>query len=258
MIDLTPEAKQRFDDYLRRMRSALRGSRAVEPDEVEQNVIEHVDVALAGTPAPIGAERLGEVLAQLGPPEQWLPDDERPAWRKMMDRVMNGPEDWRLAYLSFALTALMILSLPIGGILLLLPAFILSRAYVELLEQRGEPIGARRWLVLPPIVLLLVMICGIALIAPAAAFGAMLGEGTLREFGLDFESRPDRVKVFSGMLTMAAGIWWIILSGVFAMLMTPFRALFAPVTSRLRRGHALVLTIAGLVLAGIGGLLLLV
>lgn len=258
MMDLTPEAKQRFDDYLRRMRSALRGSRAIEADEVEQNVIEHVDVALAGAQAPIGAERLGEVLAQLGPPEQWLPDDERPAWRKVMDRVMSGPEDWRLAYLSFALTALMILSFPIGGILLLVPAFILSRAYVELLEQRGEPIGARRWLVLPPIVLLLVFVCGIALIAPAAAFGAILSEGALREFGFDFESRPERVRLFIGMLTMAAGIWWIILSGVFAMLMTPFRALFAPVTSRLRRGHALVLTIAGVVLSGIGSVLVFV
>ena len=54
---------------------------------------------------------------------------------------------------------------------------------------------------------------------------------------------------------MATGAWWIVLSGVFAMLMRPFRALFAPVTSGLKRGHALVLTIAGVVVAGIGAVL---
>ena len=41
MIDMTPDAKQRFDAYLQRTRTALRGTRAVEPAEVEQNVIVH-------------------------------------------------------------------------------------------------------------------------------------------------------------------------------------------------------------------------
>jgi VIT1/CCC1 family predicted Fe2+/Mn2+ transporter len=255
MIDFTPDAKRRFDEYLLRMRVSLRGTRAVEPEEVEQNVIEHVELALAGAPSPIGPERLDTVLEQLGPPERWLPDDERPVWRRAMDRVMAGPEDWRLAYASLGLMLLMMLTFPIGGVMLLLPAFVLSRAAVALTEERGETLGARKWLVLPPIVFALVLVCAVALLAPAGAFGAMLSEIGLRDLGLDFDNRFDRGRLFLGVLSMATGAWWIVLSGVFAMLMRPFRALFAPVTSGLKRGHALVLTIAGVVVAGIGAVL---
>jgi VIT1/CCC1 family predicted Fe2+/Mn2+ transporter len=258
MIDLTPDAKRRFDEYLQRMRASLRGSRSIEADEVEQNVIEHVEVALAAAPSPIGPERLGTVLEQLGPPERWLPDDDRPVWRKAMDRVMTGPDDWRLAYGSLALTLLMVITLPIGGILLLLPAFLMSRAYVALMEERGEALGARKWLILPPIVFVLLLVCGGALIGPAAAFGAILSEVGIRDLGFDYATRFERGRLFLGALSVATGAWWVVLSGVFAMLMRPFRALFAPVTSALKRGHALVLTIAGAVVAGLGAVLLFV
>lgn len=53
MIDLTPDAKVRFEQYLQRLRGSLRGTRAVEADEVEQNVREHVEIALAGAPSPV-------------------------------------------------------------------------------------------------------------------------------------------------------------------------------------------------------------
>lgn len=256
MIHFTPDAQRRYDNYLQRMRSTLRGSSSVEPEEIEQNVLEHVELALADAPAPVGIERLGEVLTQLGPPERWLPEEERPWWRRVMDRVMNGPEDWRLAYASFGLTFLMIIAFPIGGILLLLPAFLLSRAFVELVTERGEALGARRWLVLPPIVFALMLASGIILIAPPAAFAAMLGEGTLRELGFAFRDHAERGLTAMSLLCMFTGAWWLVLSGLFAALYRPYRALFLPVTANLRRGHALVLTIAGVVVAGIGATLL--
>lgn len=256
MIDLTPDAKRRFDEYLLRMRATLRGSRTIEADEVEQNVIEHVELALAGAPSPVGQERLGTVLEQLGPPERWLADDERPAWRKAMDRIMTGPDDWRLAYGSLALMLLMIITLPIGGALLLLPAYMLSRAYVALLDERGERLGARKWLVLPPIVFIMVLVCGIALLAPAAAFGGIIEEVGVRQLGFEYHSNFDHGRYFLGAVSVATGAWWIVLSGVFAMLMRPFRALFAPVTAGMRRAHAFVLTIAGVVVAGLGAALL--
>lgn len=256
MIDFTPEAKRRFDEYLQRMRFSLRGRPAVEPEEVEQNVVEHVEAALAGVPSPVGQERLGEVLAQLGPPERWLPEDERPAWRRMVDRFMAGPEDWRLAYLSLALTFLMLLFLPVGGIVLVIPAYLLSRAYVELLSDRGEPLGARKWLVLPPIALLMVLLCGTALLGPAGAIAAVLSEIGIRELGWEWNSRAERARIVSGMVALSAGVWWIALSGVFAMLLRPFRALFQPLTANLRRGHAVVLTVAGAIIAALGAVLL--
>lgn len=258
MIDLTPEAKDRFDAYLLRVHKALRGSRAVTADEVEQNVREHVEIALAtgpGAGGPVAADRLGMVLEQLGPPERWLPDEERPAWRRVMDRVMNGPEDWRLPYLSFGLTLLMIIAIPIGGIVLLLPAFLLSRATVALAAERGEDLGARRWLVLPPIVFALLIVAVLLLIAVPGGLGAMLLEDEGRTFGWHADSRQEQIRLGIGVVALAAGTWFIVLSGLVAMLMTPIRALFAPVLSGMRRAHALVLTIAGGVLLAIGSLL---
>jgi hypothetical protein len=255
MIDFTPEAQRRFDEYLQRMRISLRGTRSVEPEEVEQNVLEHVEMALAGVPAPVGPERLTSVLEQLGPPERWLPEDEKPFWRKAMDRVMSGSEDWRLAYASLGIMLLMVITFPIGGVLLLLPAYLLSRACVALTAERGETLGARKWLVLPPIVLALVLVAGTALIAPAGGFGAVLSEVGIRDLGFDYGNRAERGRLFLGLLSMATGAWWIVLSGVLAMLMRPFRFLFSPFTDGMRRGHALVLTTAGVVLGGIGALL---
>lgn len=256
MIDLTPEAKRKFDEYLQRMRFSLQGRRAVEPAEVEQNVVEHVEAALAGVPLPVGQERLGEVLAQLGPPERWLPEDERPVWRRAVDRFMAGPEDWRLAYLSLAVTFLMIVFLPVGGLLLVIPGYLLSRAYVELLSERGEPLGARKWLVLPPIVLLMIGVGAGALLAPAGAIAAVLSEIGIRELGWEWGSRAERVRIYSGIVAIAVGAWWIVLSGLFAMLMRPFRALFQPLTANLRRGHAFTLTVAGIIVASLGAVLL--
>jgi hypothetical protein len=256
MIDLTPEAKKKFDDYLHRMRASLHGRPAVEPEEVEQNVLVHVEEALAGVPAPVGQERLSEVLAQLGPPERWLPDDERAVWRRMVDRIMTGPEDWRLAYLSLAVTFLMIVFLPVGGILLVVPGYLISRAYVELLSDRGEALGARKWLVLPPIVVLMVLVCLGALLGPAGAIAAVLSEFGMRELGWEWGSRGERARIFSGLVAIGTGAWWIMLSGLFAMLVRPFRAAFQPLTARLRSGHAVVLTIAGAIVAGLGAILL--
>lgn len=256
MTDFTPEAKRKFDEYLQRMRFSMRGRRAVETDEVEQNVVEHVQAALAGVPSPVGQERLGEVLTQLGPPERWLPEDERPAWRRWADRFMTGPEDWRLAYISLALMFLTIVFLPVGGILLLIPGYLVSRAYVELLGDRGEPLGARKWLVLPPIVLLMVLLCGAALFAPAGAIGAILSEMGIRELGWEWDSRADRMRIFSGILSIATGTYWIVLSALFALLVRPFRALFQPLTANLRAGHAWALTAAGAIVAGFGAVLL--
>jgi len=257
MIDLTPDARRSFDEYLQRMRATLRGTRAVAAEEVEQDVVEHVELALAGSPAPIDRERLRTVLEQLGPPERWLPEEERTWWRKVMDRVMTGPDDWRLAYASFALTLLMMLFLPVGGILLVVPAFLLSRAYVELMKERGETLGARKWLVLPPIVIVMVLVSVAALIGAAAPVVAIALENDgLRAAGFRPDSRYERMLMDAGFIAMVTGAWWIVLSGIFAMLMRPFRALFQPVTAGLRRGHALVLTIAGAIIGGLGAFLL--
>ncbi|HEX2120475.1 MAG TPA: hypothetical protein VHL59_02435 [Thermoanaerobaculia bacterium] len=252
-IELTPDAKLRFEQYLQRMRDTMRGARAVEAAEVEQNVREHVEVALATAPAPVGSDRLAAVLEQLGPPEQWLPEEDRPAWRRTMERLMTGPEDWRLPYLSFAVTTLMFVTLPIGGALLLLPAFVLSRAWVALMAERGEAIDARRWLVLPPIAIAFVLFLGLTLAGGIILAGAAALEHDVPQLGIRGpEVNAEELLAFSGYLMSAAGVWWLFLSILFAFLMQPIRTLFAPLLENVGRRHLLVLGGAAVFLLAVG------
>ncbi len=262
MIELTPEANSRFEQYLQRMRSALRGSRAVEPSEIEQNVREHVEMALAGAAAPVGTDRLGQVLEQLGPPERWLTDDDRPLWRRVMHRFTSGPDEWRLAYIAFGVFSLALLTIPIGiGVLFLALSFLISRAEVELLAGRGEPLGARRWLVLPPIWVVSIMISLAVLFVPVFALGAAgISDGQIH---LVMNERAphgsmDRVRIEAGYAALAAGAWWLVLSGIFAAVMKPFRTIFLPVTANLSRKHAVILALVGVMVGSIGAVLLFV
>ena len=246
MIELTPDAKVRFEQYLQRLRGSLRGTRAVEADEVEQNVREHVEIALAGVPSPVGAASLADVLEQLGPPEQWLSDEERSAWRRTMDRLIQGPEDWRLPYLSIGLVTLGLITLPIGGFLLLLPAFVVSRAWVAMMEERGLTLDARRWLVLPPIVIVFALFLAMMLIGPILLAVAATFEHDLEALGIPPPGQEaSEILAFSGYILSAAGAWWLILSAIAAFLWSPIRSLFAPLLAGARRRHLLVLTVAG-------------
>ena len=95
MIEMTAAARERLDNYLQRMRSELRGTRGGFADEVEQSVREHIEIALAGAHAPVGATEVIGVLDRLGAPERWLADEERPMWRRALDHVRSSPDDWR-------------------------------------------------------------------------------------------------------------------------------------------------------------------
>jgi len=260
MIELSESARQRFDDYLHRLRITLRGSRTVQADDVEQSVREHVEIALAGVPVPVGAESLAPVLERLGPPERWLPDDERPAWRRMMERIATGPEDWLLAYLSFSLFLLAMLLFPVVGVFLLLPAYLVSRAYVEFVAGRAEAIGARRWLVYPAIVLPLLFALLLFLVGPVAPLLAWgIGDREFhRPWNLTADEQPmvERLRIEVGLSAVAFGAWWIVASGIAALLLRPIRFTFAPLLDRMQRRHLLFLTLAGIVAAGVGAAVL--
>jgi len=251
MIDFTREAQLEFDQYMARIGRALRGRR--DRTELEQNVREHVEAALAGASAPIGTGDLTAVLANLGPPEMWIPEDERPIWKRMAGRIVHGPDDWRLAYVSFALTALMFLLLPAGGILLIVPAFIVSRAFIELMAERGEALGARRWLVLPPIFFVTLFLAGTAFIAPVVGIGAWGLEG--HGFAMIWGERHLSNLTIAGSIAIGAGIWWILLAGLIVLLLQPIRTLLRPLADGLRRSHMIWLALLGVVALAAGGFL---
>ena len=252
MIDLTPAAHQRLDEYLQRMRFSLRGT-PVPADEIEQSVREHVDVALSGSAAPVGAELLANVLDRLGPPERWLPEDEQPAWKRWMNRLRSGPDDWRLAYATFGLFLLMFLTAPIGGFLLIVPAYVVSRAYIEFMHQKGEPIGARRWLVYPPIALVLAVAVAIFIVGPVPALIALAAD----EHGFEAirgmtATNASPIRFMIGLSVLAFGTWWVIASLLAMPMVRLIRATFYPLVERVQRRHFAVLTLIGVLTAGAG------
>ncbi|HUJ14092.1 MAG TPA: hypothetical protein VL284_09925 [Thermoanaerobaculia bacterium] len=257
MRELTPEAQQKLDAYLHRMRNELSGSKSVTAEEVEQNVREHIEFALAGGNGPIDSARIGDVLDRLGAPEQWLPDDERPAWRRAMARLQAGPEEWRLAYASFALFLIALLLVPVGiGVLLMFASYVVSRAYVELMRNQGEPLGARRWLVYPPIALLLVAMLAASIVGPAASVIAWgIGEhGFERIFDVP-QSFYGHLRFQFGMGGIIFGSWWMIAAGLMTVFLRPIRFVFSPLLDGLRARHVTVLAVIGAVIATAGGVL---
>jgi hypothetical protein len=257
MIEMTPAARERVDNYLQRMRTELRGTRAVVADEVEQSVREHIEIALATAQSPVGATEVIGVLDRLGPPERWLADEERPAWRRLIDKVRNGPEDWRLAYLAFGLLLASFVFLPVGGFLLLIPAMLVSRAYVELARDRGEPLGARRWLVYPAIAIILAFAVGLLIIGPPLGFLAFVFEDHGFEQLLDIpHSRAGELRFAFGMGSVLFGSWWIIAAAFCAAFLRPIRFVFAPLLDGVRRKHFAVLALIGALVAAVGGTLI--
>ncbi len=93
MKNLTDTAQNRLDKYLRQVRAYLRGSKSVDADEVEQNITDHIENELAGVAEPISPDALNEVLAKLGSPSQWVPEEELSWWRKVILRLRVEPED---------------------------------------------------------------------------------------------------------------------------------------------------------------------
>jgi hypothetical protein len=256
MKDLTPEARTRFEQYMQRIRAVLRGSGSA--DEVEQSVREHVDVALQSAPAPVGMEALASVLEQLGPPERWVPENERPVWRRVMEHLQHGPEEWRLAYLTMGMFVAALLLLPVGiGVLLFIPAFLLARAEVELLG--GTPLGARRWLVLPPIWLPFLMLMFAVLVGPIVpAIAAGLSERAIYEhLGVPKDGSLASVRVGVGFVMAVAGTCWMLVAALVTIVFRPLHALFHPVASWLRRKHLAVLAGIGFVIGASGLALLL-
>jgi hypothetical protein len=256
MIEMTPAARERLDNYLERMRRELRGTRSVAADEVEQSVREHIDIALAQAPSPVGATEVIGVLDRLGPPERWLADEERPVWRRLLDGLRTAPSDWRLAYFAFGLflASLVFLS---AGPLLIIPAMLASRAYVELARDRGEELGARRWLVYPAIAVVLAIATGLLIIGPPMGLMAFLFDNHGAQRLLDIPQSPaGQIRFAFGVGAAVFGSWWIIAAGFCAAFLRPIRFVFAPLVDGLRRKHFGVLAAIGALVAAVGATLI--
>jgi hypothetical protein len=71
MIELNDNAKKTLEQYLQRVRAYLHGCKTVDTDEIEQNIMEHIENEFAAT-EPISVNELNIVLEKLGSPRQWI------------------------------------------------------------------------------------------------------------------------------------------------------------------------------------------
>lgn len=208
MIEFTPEAEARLADYLRQVRAALAGAADVSPDEIESDIREHVENELRAAPRPVGRPALEAVLARLGPPAQWGAGDNpsllgrlghalRGAGaslgarlRAAREAVWRGPEDWRLTYLAFGVFAVGVLTV-IAFPVCLPVSYLLARAGVAHAREKGVELGARKWLLYPPLVFVSTVLLVAVVALPVAVGGMTAKEVTGAENRVASFDRPN-------------------------------------------------------------------
>jgi hypothetical protein len=251
MINLTDSAEKRLDKYLQEMRTCLRDCATVDADEVEQNITEHIENELAAAAEPVSLNNLNIVLEKLGSPSQWIPEEELPWWRKAILRLRTGPDDWRLAYISFALLLwflylvrginlegmfglpIMIIDRPAVGLIFWM-SFLIARAAVREAAAREE-LGAQKWLIYPPLLsmyitaFLLILLWPWVFIAPR--LNCILQAGVSGSYVLNL------ALFFGGLITsiswVGLGVLFFIRPKLLSFLLRPFADKFSRTFARL-------------------------
>lgn len=261
MINLSDSAKKCLDEYLRKMRTCLRDCVTVDADEVERNVIEHIENELIGVLEPVSLENLDIVLKRLGSPSQWVPEEQIPWWRKVILRLHKGPEEWRLAYVSFVLFILAFLLVGrLSFIVLLLASFCTSRAVVSMAKEPDELRG-KKWLIYQTLIVVYVPTFIFMFFWPVLPL-QMLAHSLVRHeythYGMwgglsNIAYNSSRFTAGGDILILLTimGLWWIVLGIIGCLGPTLFKVIFRPFADNFKRKWA------GLVL-GIGLLLIIV
>ena len=252
MMDMTPAAHQQFDDYLQRLRRELHATRADVAEEVEQNVREHIEIALENAPTPVSGTDMIAILDRLGSPEQWLDEEEHALSRGIGD---SGADHSRLPYVAFGLVLVSIITFMFFGFLLLIPAMFVSRAWVEQKRERGEPLGSKRWLVYPSVGLVLASVALLLLLVPPLGAIALIRDDVGRLFDVPVDPAGE-LRFHAGLRAVMVGAWWIIAGGLCAAFIRPIRFVFLPLLDRVRRKHFAVFSAIGALLAAAGAALI--
>ncbi len=285
MIELTEAAQQRLDRYLRELRATLKGVPSIDPDEVERDVLEHIEKALSGIKGPVSERDLQTVLEGLGSPQQWLPPEEWTRWRRFrvaletlpdrtretFARMRSSPVDHRLAYLSFgglvaaALLAAMMkpgreedLVMPA---ILVLASFVCARAAIAGVPAAEIP-PSKKWLVYPVLIPIYLALLAVIVLLPLP-FAILLSDPVSEMLGDAYRHTTIRFSQFGvamWLVPMVVGLWWTILGFVWWRRPQWVRALFHPFVDHYTGRQGLALAVFGLVVflvcLGIGATLL--
>jgi hypothetical protein len=248
MITLSENAQKSLQDYLRQARMYLRGSKSIDASDVEQNITEYIENELEGATEPVSCDVLDAVLKKLGRPQQWVPMEELPWWWRIIFRLRSGPEDWRLAYISFGLLILGFLIIP--SFIVLIPAsFIVSRAALSVAEDHQIP-SPQKWLIYPSLIIVYVFVLSALLTWPLGILIPLAEEfeHSIRVRYARFADDLDYWIMATSFIIAGLGLCWIILGSLLLKWWGVLQMLFRPFAGRFNRKWALFLLLIGFVL----------
>ena len=263
MKDLSKSAKEHLGRYIQQMRQCLRKCATVDADEVERNIIDHIENELASASEPVSFEKLDTVLRQLGSPQQWVPEDEITWWRKVVLRLHYGPEDWRLAYISFGFFLLWLLSgfglrgcifWPLGILrgqmkfVFILAGFIVSRAAISQAKDMTKLAG-QKWLLYPSLIIVYIPLL-FFFFWPVVSAVIFATEG-MTHMGLPWYAPYSSLYpgLTGGMVAAGAlGLWWIILGIILCIAPQIVRFVFRPFAEWFSCKWAVLLIVIGSIL----------
>ncbi len=248
MVELSESARKGLNDYLQQVRNYLRWSKSLDREEVEQNIAEHIERELEGTPEPVSAGALEGVLARLGSPSQWVPPEALRWWGKLILKLPTDSQDWRLAYASSAF-------LLVGAILMVLvsplqvvffgASFIIARA--ALAVAGDADLGAQKWFLYPILLMVGAAFVAVLFLGPALLGGA-IGAGL---YDMDEIRRRNTLGVVVFAITSGAlvtSLWWVVLGLILYKRPGLLRQPLRPFADGFNPRRALTLSVAGVLL----------
>lgn len=254
MPKLSINAQKSFDAYLHQVRLLLQGVKSIDIEEIVQNINEHIENELADVTEPVDTDKLEDVLKKLGSPQQWVPEEEIQWWKKIILRLRSGPEDWRLAYLSFVLLISGFLFPP--AFIILLPAsFIVSRAFLSV-KNRNDELQGQKWLIYPSLIIICIILLFIILawpIIPISIFWVPAYTAILNEHGIDASQKTVNIVTIQVCAESLGAIWigygLLLLKKKYQKLI---KLIFKPFADNFNRKWDMLLIFMGVVLIVLG------
>ena len=244
VIELSEKARKSLNDYLDQVKRSLKGVKYIDADEIVQNVNEHIENELGDTTEPVSSEKLDVVLEKLGSPLQWIPDEEISWWRKFIMHIHSGPEDWRLAYLSFGslLLGFLFHSSFSVFVILVIASFVFSRAALVAANDRDELRG-QKWLIYPSLIIVTLFFVGVLFSIP------LLILIPIAESRVDIMMEAHNIRIDDHYWLLAASIigmitcLWCMLEGIICLIFPALpQKLLYPMADWFKRKHAVVLS----------------
>jgi hypothetical protein len=244
MTRLSPEANARLEQYLREVRSTLTGCDSVNADEVERDIREHIESELPSDREEVALQDLNQILERLGSPGQWVSPRELPWWRRFVNRLRTGPEDWRLAYLAFVLFVLgVVIAYPLWPLILV--SYFVARAAMAAAQGRGEKLEAQRWFIYPSLLIVDFLLVTTVILAPLV-LGFTIG---LQEFRGRYSRDINyalQVQHMWLLILLGVSIYWTVLGIVMAISPLSVQAILRPFADWFKRKHGFILICIGL------------